>query len=83
MRKPASAAKIAAAGLCREREDDVSRSTWMRSIGIALAVTALCAAVGGCIGDTGTSMSGAAQWPGDSPTMRYYGGPKSPMWPSQ
>jgi len=55
----------------------------MRSIGIALAVTALCAAVGGCIGDTGTSMSGAAQWPGDSPTMRYYEGPKNPMWPSQ
>jgi hypothetical protein len=28
-------------------------------------------------------MSGASQWPGDSPTMRYYGGPKSPMWASQ
>jgi hypothetical protein len=55
----------------------------MRSAGIVLAVAALCVAVSGCISDTGTSMSGATQWPGDSPTMRYYGGPKYPMWQSQ
>jgi hypothetical protein len=78
-----SAANTEAVGLRREREDDVSQSVWMRSAGIALAVAALCVAVAGCVGDSGTSMSGAAQWPGDSPTMRYYGGPKSPMWPSQ
>jgi hypothetical protein len=55
----------------------------MRPAGILLAAVALCVAVAGCVGDTGTSMSGASQWPGDSPTMRYYGGPKSPMWASQ
>jgi hypothetical protein len=69
--------------LRREREDDVSKSAWMRPAGILLAAAALCVAVAGCVGDTGTSMSGASQWPGDSPTMRYYGGPKSPMWASQ
>jgi hypothetical protein len=55
----------------------------MKSAGTLLAVAALCVAVGGCVGDTGSSMSGASQWPGDSPTMRYYGGPKYPMWSSQ
>lgn len=55
----------------------------MRPAGILLAAAALCVAVAGCVGDTGTSMSGASQWPGDSPTLRYYGGPKSPMWASQ
>jgi hypothetical protein len=55
----------------------------MKSVGTLLAVAALCVAVGGCVGDTGSSMSGASQWPGDSPTMRYYGGPKYPMWSSQ
>jgi hypothetical protein len=65
------------------KEDDVSNSAWMRSAGILLAAAALCVAVAGCVSDTGTSMSGASQWPGDSPTLRYYGGPKSPMWASQ
>jgi hypothetical protein len=75
-----SAANDAAADVYDEREDDVSKSVWMRSAGTLLAVAALCVAVAGCVSDTGTSMSGASQWPGDSPTMRYYGGPKYPMW---
>ena len=58
-------------------------SALTRNIGIIIAAIALCAAVAGCVSDTGTSMSGASQWPGDSPTLRYYGGPKSPMWASQ
>jgi hypothetical protein len=77
------AANVEAAGIGHEREDDVSKSVWMKSAGTLLAVAALCVAVAGCVSDTGTSMSGATQWPGDSPTMRYYGGPKSPMWASQ
>lgn len=78
-----SAANDAAADVYGEREDDVSKSVWIRSAGTLLAIAALCVAVSGCVGDTGTSMSGASQWPGDSPTMRYYGGPKYPMWQSQ
>jgi hypothetical protein len=48
-------------------------------IGVALAVAALCATVAGCVSDT---MMPAAENPGGS-QLRYYGGPKSPMWPSQ
>jgi hypothetical protein len=77
------AASVEAAGMGLERDDDVSKSVWMGSAGTLLVVACLCVAVGGCVGDTGTSMSGASQWPGDSPTMRYYGGPKYPMWSSQ
>ena len=77
------AASVEAAGSGSESEDDMSKSVWMKSVGTLLAVAALCVAVGGCVGDTGSSMSGASQWPGDSPTMRYYGGPKYPMWSSQ
>jgi hypothetical protein len=54
----------------------------LRSIGIALAVAALCASVAGCISDGGTSLSSASQGPSNGVTMRYYGGPKYPMWPS-
>jgi hypothetical protein len=48
-----------------------------RRIGIALAVAGLCAATAGCISDmdTPTADSGSHQ-------MRYYGGPKYPMWPA-
>ena len=55
----------------------------VRSIGIVFAVAALCASVAGCTSDSGASLSAASQSPGDSGTMRYYGGPKSPMWSSQ
>jgi hypothetical protein len=42
---------------------------------IVIAVTALGAAVAGCSSD-----SAAMQKPEGSGHMRYYGGPKSPMW---
>jgi hypothetical protein len=54
-------------------------SVLKRRIGIVLAVTALCAAVAGCVSDMGTPTaenSGSSQ-------LRYYGGPKSPMWSGQ
>ena len=43
-----------------------------------VAVAGLCAAAAGCASDV-TAPSGD----GSVPHMRYYGGPKSPMWPSQ
>jgi len=54
----------------------VSRRTALR--GLASAATAL--AVGGCAGDMGAATS---QKSGGGGQLRYYGGPKSPMWSSQ
>jgi hypothetical protein len=57
----------------------MTASVLKRRIGIALAVVALCAAVAGCISDMGiptAENSGSKQ-------LRYYGGPKSPMWSGQ
>jgi hypothetical protein len=51
-----------------------------RRIGIMLAVTALCSAVAGCAADIGTTKSERAE---GSSQLRYYGGPKYPMWSSQ
>jgi hypothetical protein len=51
-------------------------STLSRKIGIVLAVAALCAAVAGCVSDMGAP---AADNSGSN-QLRYYGGPKSPMW---
>jgi hypothetical protein len=51
-----------------------------RRIGIVLAVAALCAAVAGCAADIGTTKSERSD--GGS-QLRYYGGPKYPMWSSQ
>jgi hypothetical protein len=50
-----------------------------RRIAVALAVAGLCAAVAGCVSDMGaptTEDSSAKQ-------LRYYGGPKYPMWSGQ
>jgi len=48
-----------------------------RKIGLVLAVAALCGAAAGCAVDVGTTKAdGNGQ-------MRYYGGPKSPMWSGQ
>jgi hypothetical protein len=55
-------------------------SEWKRRIGGVLAAVALCAAVAGCAADVGTPKSERSDGGGQ---MRYYGGPKSPMWPSQ
>jgi predicted small secreted protein len=49
-----------------------------RRIAVAVAVVVLCATLSGCISDMTTS---SAHNTGDA-HLRYYGGPKSPMWPA-
>jgi len=58
-----------------KRKANATLPAWMRRIGTVLAAAALCSAAAGCA-DTGgmaTKSDGGGQ-------MRYYGGPKSPMW---
>jgi hypothetical protein len=55
-------------------------SEWRQRIGVVLAVAALCCAAGGCAVDIGTTKADGS---GSSNQLRYYGGPKSPMWSSQ
>ena len=50
-----------------------------KTLAITLAVAALCAAAAGCVSDMGSPTADG----GTSGQMRYYGGPKSPMWQSQ
>jgi hypothetical protein len=52
-------------------------------IGTFVAVVALCATVAGCISDVGATTGAATSQTGDSSQLRYYGGPKSPMWSGQ
>jgi hypothetical protein len=50
-----------------------------RRLAVMLALLGLCATVAGCVSDMGAptvDTSGSHQ-------LRYYGGPKSPMWSSQ
>jgi hypothetical protein len=50
-----------------------------RRIAIMIAVAGLCATVAGCVSDMGAPTadnSGSSQ-------LRYYGGPKYPMWSGQ
>jgi hypothetical protein len=57
----------------------MAASALKRKLGIALAMIALCAAVAGCVSDIAAPAaadSGGSQ-------LRYYGGPKSPMWQGQ
>jgi hypothetical protein len=51
-----------------------------RRIGIVIAVTVVCAASAGCAVDLGNTKFETAEGNGQ---MRYYGGPKSPMWSSK
>lgn len=51
-----------------------------RRIGLALAVAALCVAAAGCAVDVGSTQPERSDGNGQ---MRYYGGPKSPMWSGQ
>jgi hypothetical protein len=51
-----------------------------RRIAGAFAVVALCAATAGCAVDVGNTRSDGS---GSSNQLRYYGGPKSPMWTGQ
>jgi hypothetical protein len=55
-------------------------SALTRRIGIMLTVAALCAAVAGCISDMAAA---SPEKPDGTAQMRYYGGPKSPMWSGQ
>jgi hypothetical protein len=50
-----------------------------RRIAVALAIAGLCAAVAGCVSDMGAA---TADNSGNS-QLRYYGGPKYPMWSGQ
>jgi hypothetical protein len=78
----------------RDIDSDLSRSTvdvalrsrhkrkvnaivpaWTRRIGIVLIAAALCSAAAGC-----ADMGGVTSKSDGSGQMRYYGGPKSPMW---
>jgi hypothetical protein len=58
----------------------MAASTLRRKIGIVIAVAALCVAVGGCSSDMGASTTKRPEGAGQ---LRYFGGPKSPMWSSQ
>jgi hypothetical protein len=51
-----------------------------RRAGILIVIAALCAAVAGCSSDIGATASDKADGHGQ---LRYYGGPKSPMWSGQ
>jgi hypothetical protein len=52
----------------------------MRKIGIVLAVALLCGAAAGCVSDMVSATSGGSD---GSNQLRYYGGPKYPMWSSR
>jgi hypothetical protein len=52
----------------------------MQKIGVALAATSLCIALSGCAVDIASSKPDKTE---ASNQLRYYGGPKSPMWSSQ
>jgi hypothetical protein len=55
----------------------------VRSIGAAMAVGILCAGLGGCVSDAEVPMTNVSQTDSNSPHLRYFGGPKSPMWPDR
>jgi hypothetical protein len=54
-------------------------SVLRRKIGVMLVVAALCATVAGCVSDMGAP---SAENPSGG-ALRYYGGPKYPMWAGQ
>jgi len=51
-----------------------------RRIGVALAIASLCCAAAGCAVDIGTTKADKSD---GTNQLRYYGGPKSPMWSGQ
>jgi hypothetical protein len=61
----------------RKRKANATLPAWMHWAGTVLAAAALCGAAAGCAADTGDAASGKSDGSGQ---MRYYGGPKSPMW---
>jgi hypothetical protein len=58
----------------------MTASAWKQKIGIFVAVVARCAAVAGCTSDIEATTS---EKTGGNDQLRYYGGPKSPMWSGQ
>ena len=50
-----------------------------RKVAMMIALAGLGACLAGCVSD----LSAATGDTSTSHQMRYYGGPKSPMWPSQ
>jgi predicted small secreted protein len=50
----------------------------VRTIAVIAAVAALCAAAAGCVSDPGAQAANQS-----TGQLRYYGGPKYPMWQSQ
>ena len=56
----------------------MASSALRRKIALTFAAVGLCAALAGCASDTGVQSAGQR-----SSQLRYYGGPKYPMWPSQ
>jgi hypothetical protein len=50
-------------------------SLWIRKLGTAITTAALCAAVAGYVGGLQSAMLKKS-----FSQLRYYGGPKSPMW---
>jgi hypothetical protein len=61
----------------RKRKARATLPAWMRKVGTVLAAAALCGAAAECAGDTAVATSAKSDSGGQ---MRYYGGPKSPMW---
>lgn len=61
----------------------MSITLFMLRAGTALAVTVLACMLTGCISDAGVSPAVTSQYDSQTPPLRYYGGPKSPMWPAQ
>ncbi|MGY3239822.1 hypothetical protein ACVMAJ_006712 [Bradyrhizobium sp. USDA 4448] len=57
----------------------MSCSKLVRTMVTTIALAGLGACLAGCVSDLGATTGEA----GASSQMRYYGGPKSPMWPAQ
>jgi hypothetical protein len=51
-------------------------TTRTRKVAVIAAITGLCAFVAGCVSDMGAPAASSSQ----SDQLRYYGGPKYPMW---
>jgi hypothetical protein len=56
----------------------VLMSVLARKIAVLAAVAGLCAALAGCVSDAAAPASQSS-----GTQLRYYGGPKSPMWPAE
>lgn len=61
----------------------MSITSFGRKAGAALAAAILASMLAGCISDAGVAPSLTSSDSGRAGELRYYGGPKSPMWPAQ